>query len=149
LPHLPHFFNLHQKCFPFSVSSGVQSTPEAGEGFFTLTKGSDDLIRAKIENKHGEQETGKFEVFLKGYLDGSGTFSHTKGKNEGTVDATLVANKINRKVTVAGKLTPGSKPTVRDLSFVVLLDADKDPENKVVINSNIDLLKDGRSYDTK
>jgi len=52
-------------------------------------------------------------------------------------------------VTATGKLSPGAKATARDLSVVVLLDADKDPNNKVTVDSNIDLLKDGRSYDTK
>jgi hypothetical protein len=61
----------------------------------------------------------------------------------------MVSSKLDRKVTVNGKLTPGAKPTIRKFNVVVLLDADKDPNNKVTLDSDIDLLKDGRSYDTK
>lgn len=61
----------------------------------------------------------------------------------------MVSSKLNRKVTVNGKLAPGAKPTIRNFNVVVLLDADADPNKKVTLDSTIDLLKDGRSYDTK
>jgi hypothetical protein len=61
----------------------------------------------------------------------------------------MVSAKLNRKVTVNGKLAPGAKATVRQFNVVVLLDADADPNKKVTVDSTIDLPKDGRSYDTK
>ncbi|XP_059491190.1 apolipophorins [Neocloeon triangulifer] len=133
----------------YTVCTGVENTPEQSQGHLQFSKGSVEIFKVKGEAKHGDTETGKFEVFLKDFLDGTGTFSHTKSKNEGTIDSTFNSQKLNRKVVVTGKLAPGAKATVRELSVNVLLDADKNPSNKVSIDSSLDLNKDGRSYDTK
>lgn len=72
--------------FFFSICTGVESTSERAEGHFKFLRAAEELLRVRAETKKGDIETGKFEAYLKDYVDCTGTFSHTKGKNEGTLE---------------------------------------------------------------
>ncbi|XP_065351536.1 apolipophorins [Cloeon dipterum] len=133
----------------YAICTGVENKPEQNQAHLRVSKGADEVLRIKGETNLGDTVTGKFEVFLKGFVDGTGSFNHIKSKNEGNLEATFNSEKLNRKVVVSGKVAPGAKATAREVGLVVHLDADKNPDSKISVDSSIDLNKDGRSYDTK
>jgi hypothetical protein len=65
------------------------------------------------------------------------------------LQAEFVSPKLDRKVKINGELKPGAKATTRVATFEVLLDADRDASKRIFFDSNIDIAKDGRTYDTK
>jgi hypothetical protein len=64
----------------------VESTAAQAEAHFKFLRAAEELLRVRAETKKGDVATGKFEAFLKDYVDCTGTFSHSKGKNEGSLE---------------------------------------------------------------
>ena len=64
----------------------MESTAAQAEAHFKFLRAAEELLRVRAETKKGDVATGKFEAFLKDYVDCTGTFSHAKGKNEGTLE---------------------------------------------------------------
>ena len=58
---------------------------EKNEGHIKLTKGAVDVFLIKGEGTRVDPQQGSFEILLKDYLEGKGTFKNSKSKNEGNL----------------------------------------------------------------
>lgn len=76
---LMYYFYIGRLC------TGMQSNINSCEGHVKLSKNDDDFYIVKMQVARGDPTSGSFEILLKGYLQGTATFSHSKNSREGNL----------------------------------------------------------------